>query len=118
MKRFLLLALLGLCLPLGAAADSGNQVDFGNAGGKLTGSSAGLTLTNSTLILVNGYDGLGQVTGSNLGSLSFSTGPLISGNIYNGGVFGGGGSFTIATNGTQGLPNGVIFQGSFSGNVD
>ena len=118
MKRLLLLVFLVSVIPLAALADSNNQVDFGNAGGTLTGTNAGLTLAGSTLVLVNGYGGLGKITGNDLGTLSFSTGPLISGGIYTGGVFAGGGSFQVATNGTKGLPKGVIFNGSFSGNVD
>lgn len=116
MKQFFLSALLALGLPLVAFANSSSQVDFGNAGGTLTGSNQGMTLTGSTLVLVNCYAGLGQITG-NLGTLSFSTGKLLSGSVLNGGTFAGGGSFQIATNGTNGLPNGVIFNGSFSGDV-
>jgi hypothetical protein len=116
MGRVVWMALLALVLPLSAVADSSNQVDFGNTGGTLTGSNAGLTLSGSTLTSVVNYDGLGTVTG-NLGSLSFSTGALISGNLQTGAIFAGGGSFQIATNGTNGLPDGVIFNGSFSGNV-
>ncbi|MFZ0285969.1 MAG: PEP-CTERM sorting domain-containing protein, partial [Terriglobales bacterium] len=63
------------------------------------------------------YDGLGTITGNDLGSLSFTTGALLSGNLQNGATFAGGGSFQIATNGTNGLPDGVIFTGSFSGDV-
>jgi len=118
MKRFLPMILLALALPFGALADSNNQVDFGNSNGTLKGTNAGLTLTGSTLVLVNGYDGLGKITGNDLGTINFSTGALISGTVYSGGVFAGGGSFQISTNGTQGLPNGVIFTGSFSGPVD
>jgi hypothetical protein len=111
MKRIILMALLGLALPLAAFADS---VDFTNSGGILTGSAAGLTLSNSTLIAVNGLGGLGLVTGNNLGTLSFSTGAF-SGDLTTGGTFASGGSFVIAGNGTNGIPNGAIFTGSFSG---
>jgi len=110
MKRIILMALLGLALPLAAFADS---VDFTNSGGILTGSAAGLTLSNSTLIAVNGLGGLGLVTG-NLGTLSFSTGAF-SGDLTTGGTFASGGSFVIAGNGTNGIFNGTIFNGSFSG---
>jgi len=116
MRRVLLTALLALILPLAAFANSSSQVDFGNVSGTLTGSKAGMTLTGSNLVLVNGYEGLGKVLG-NLGTISFSTGPMISGSIFNGATFAGGGSFEIATNGTHGLPDGVIFKGSFSGDV-
>ena len=111
MKRIVLLALLALALPLAAFA---NSIDTTNSGGTLAGSTAGLTLTGSTLIAVNGLGGLGLVTG-NLGSLSFSTGALASGDIQMGGTFAAGGSFTITGNGTSGIPNGTIFSGTFSG---
>jgi hypothetical protein len=111
MKRIVLLALLALALPLAAFA---NSIDTTNSGGTLAGSNAGLTLTGSTLIAVNGLGGLGLVTG-NLGSLSFSTGALASGDIQMGGTFAAGGSFTITGNGTSGIPNGTIFSGTFSG---
>jgi hypothetical protein len=113
MKRIVLLALLALALPLAAFA---NDVDFTNTGGTLTGSSAGLTLTGSELTVVNGLGGLGKVTGD-LGSLAFTTGTMTSGNVTTGGVFAPGGTFTITSNGTGGLPSGVIFSGTFSGNT-
>jgi len=115
MKRMLWMAVLALALPISALASS--SVDFTNSGGTLSGSSAGLTLTGSTLIAVNGFGGLGLVTGNNLGSLSFSTGSLISGSLQMGGSFNGGGSFVITGNGTSGIPNTVIFSGSFTGPV-
>jgi len=115
MKRMLWMAVLALALPMSAFA--GSSVDFTNSGGTLSGSSAGLTLTGSTLIAVNGFGGLGLVTGNNLGSLSFSTGSLISGSLQMGGSFNGGGSFVITGNGTGGIPNGTIFNGSFTGPV-
>jgi hypothetical protein len=115
MKRILWMAVLALALPISAFAN--NSVDFTNSGGTLSGSSAGLSLTGSTLIAVNGLGGLGLVTGNNLGSLTFSTGSLISGSLQMGGTFNGGGSFVITGNGTDGIPNGTIFNGSFSGPV-
>ncbi|MGB7586942.1 MAG: PEP-CTERM sorting domain-containing protein [Terriglobales bacterium] len=117
MGRVVWIVLLALVLPLSALADSSNQVDFGNTGGTLTGSDAGMSLGGSTLTSVVNYDGLGTITGNDLGSLSFTTGALLSGNLQNGATFAGGGSFQIATNGTNGLPDGVIFTGSFSGDV-
>jgi hypothetical protein len=113
-KKVLLLAVLALALPLAAFASSG--VDFTNAGGTLSGSASGLSLTGSTLIAVNGLYGGGLSTGSNLGSFTFSTGAL-SGSLQTGGTFAAGGSFTITGNGVNGVPNGVIFSGSFSGPV-
>jgi hypothetical protein len=113
MKRIVLMALLALALPLAAFANS--QVDFTNAGGTLSGSSAGMSLSGSTLIAVNGLTG-GRVTGD-LGTLGFSTGSLVSGDLQKGATFNGGGSFVITGNGTNGIHNGVIFNGTFSGPV-
>jgi len=69
------------------------------------------------LIAVNGLNGGGLITGSNLGSLEFSTGALTSGSLQMGGTFAAGGTFTITGNGTNGIPNGTLFTGSFSGPV-
>ena len=114
-KKLVLLAVLALALPMAAFASS--QIDFTNSGGTLSGSNSGLSLGGSALIAVNGLNGGGLITGSNLGSVSFSTGALTSGDLMNGGTFAAGGSFTISGNGTNGVPNGVIFSGSFSGPV-
>ncbi|HTS38017.1 MAG TPA: PEP-CTERM sorting domain-containing protein [Candidatus Solibacter sp.] len=114
MKRILMLALLTLALPMAAFAS--NSVDFTNSGGTLTGTTAGLSLSGSELIAVNGLNGLGLVTG-NLGGLAFSTGALTSGNLQMGATFDGGGSFVITGNGTNGIPSGAIFTGTFNGPV-
>ncbi len=116
MKKILLLAVLALALPAAVFAGS-NNVDFSNSGGTLTGSNSGLSLTGSVLFGVNGLNGGGLITGSNLGSVSFTTGALSSGSLQMGGTFAAGGSFTIAGNGSDGLPNGVIFSGTFSSPV-
>jgi hypothetical protein len=123
MKRMLMLALIALAMPL--VAFGSTQIDFTNSGGTLTGTTSGLSLSGSELISVNGMNGLGLVTG-NLGTVSFSTGALTSGSLQGqlgpGGTaapsyFAGGGSFQITGNGTNGIPNTVIFNGSFSGPV-
>ncbi len=115
MKKILLLALLALALPIAAFAGSG--VDYTNSGGTLSGSSSGLTLSGSVLIAVNGLNGGGLITGNDLGSVSFSTGALTSGSLQMGGTFAGGGWFTITGNGSNGVPNGNLFSGTFSGPV-
>jgi hypothetical protein len=112
-KKVLLLAVLALALPLAAFA-SGASVDFTNTGGTLTGSSAGLSLSGSTLTVVNGLNGGGIITGSNLGSVSFTTGAFTSGNAQTGGTLAAGGSFTIVGNGVNGVPTGTIFSGTFT----
>jgi len=109
MKRILWVVLLAsLALPLAAFAD--NSVDFTNSGGTLSGGSGGLTLSGSTLIAINGMNGL--QTGSNLGTLSFSTGALASGNLQTSGTFAAGGTFTIVSN-----TLGTLFSGSFDSPV-
>jgi len=112
MKRVLFwFLLLALALPTAAFA---NSIDFSNLGGTLKGSNAGLSLGGSTLIVAKGPNIL--LTGD-LGTVSFSTGALSSGSLAMGGTFAAGGTFTITGNGTSGIPNGVIFNGTFSGPV-
>ena len=113
MKRFLIWSLLlALALPIAAFA---NSIDFSNSGGTLKGSNAGLTLGGSALIVAKGSSLL--LTG-NLGTVTFSTAALMSGgSLQTGGTFGAGGTFVITGNGTGGIPNGVIFNGTFSGPV-
>lgn len=112
MKRIVWLFLLALALPMAAFAH--NSVDFTNAGGTLSGSSTGLTLSGSELIAMNA----GSMITGNLGTLTFSTGSMqTGGSLQTGATFNSGGSFVITGNGTGGVHNGVIFNGSFSGPV-
>jgi hypothetical protein len=115
MKKLALLVVLALALPMAAFAAS--DVDYTNSGGTLSGSSSGLSLSGSALIAVNGLNGGGLVTGSNLGMLTFSTGALTSGSLQGNATFAGGGSFTITGNGSSGIPNGTLFTGTFTGPV-
>jgi len=112
MKQFAWLLLLTLALPVAGFA---NSVDFTNSGGTLSGGNSGLSLSGSTLIAINAPP-LGLITG-NLGSVTFSTGALSTGSLQTGGTFAAGGTFVITGNGTDGIPNGVIFNGTFSGPV-
>jgi len=107
------LALLLSCFALTNLATASNTIDFSNSGGTLSGTNAGLTLSGSTLIAVSGLNGLGTVTGD-LGTFSLSTGALASGSLTMGGTFAAGGMLTINGNGTNGIPNGVLFTGTFS----
>jgi hypothetical protein len=108
-KKLLLVATMVLALPIAALADS--DTIFTNNGGTLTGTSAGLSLTGSTLV---GVSGSGGSFSGNLGSLTFSTGALSSGSMQSGGTFGLGGSFSIMGNGSNGVPAGSLFSGAFS----
>jgi len=114
--RSLTLPLCALaCLMIPAASFADSSIDFSDSGGTLAGSSSGLTLSGSTLVAI--ISGGGKVTGD-LGSLAFSTGALTSGSLTMGGTFASGGSFTVTGNGTNGVPNGTLFSGSFSGPVN
>jgi hypothetical protein len=68
------------------------------------------------LIAVTGLNGGGLVTGD-LGTFSLNTGALASGSLKMGGTFAAGGTVTINGNGTNGIPNGVLFSGTFSAPV-
>lgn len=117
-KRVVLLALLIVGLPLTGLA---NTVTFQNNGFcgntycyvTLQNTILGpvLRLTGSNLVGVTWLGGA-TITGK-LGTVSFTTGPLISGTLAGGGTFGSGGSFVVNANGTGGLPAGLLFQGSF-----
>lgn len=114
-RSFLALSCFLACMTLSTAAFADNSIDFSNLGGTLAGSSSGLNLTGSTLIAITGFGGgSGMVTGD-LGTVTFSTGALASGSLDMGGTFAAGGSFMISGNGTNGVPNGTLFSGSFSG---
>jgi PEP-CTERM motif len=121
MKKILLLAALALALPM--AVFAGSSIDYSNSGGTLKASTTGgLTLSGSDLLAVRGFPG-GLITGNDLGSVSFTTGALASGSLYATcptspcviASFSSGGSFTITGNGMNGVPNGVLFTGTFSG---
>lgn len=100
-------------LVLSDSANAKSAIDFSNSGGTLTGTSAGLSLTGSTLIAVDGLSAGVMKTGD-LGTVSFTTGALISGSLTMGGTFATGGTFTIDSNANGGT---VLFSGSFSGPV-
>ena len=104
-KKALWLVLVALALPWTAFASS---IDVSNAGGIISGGSSGLTLTGSIMFKY------GNTVAADLGSVSFTTGAFTSGDAQMGGILGAGGTFTISGNGTNGLPNGVIFSGTFS----
>jgi len=107
-NRIAVLVVLALALALPLAAFASSSIDVANAGGLISGNSSGLSLTGSTLVKVGGIEG------SNLGSLSFTTGVFTSGDAQMGGTLAAGGTFTITGNGSDGVPNGVIFSGTFS----
>lgn len=104
MRRVILMAVLALALPVAAFA---NSIDIGNVGGTLSqNASGGLSLTSTVWKFGS------QVNASGLGTLTFSiNGPLVSGDLQNGGTFATGGTFTISING------GPTYTGTFSGSA-
>ena len=110
MRRVLVLTLVSLTLPMAAWADG---IDLLNKFGTISISSAGISSKGSQLRQFNGIN-----TGHSLGSVSFSTGALISGSIQTGGVFSSvGSSFKVVGIGNGGQPKGVIFSGAFVGPI-
>ncbi|MGA9981145.1 MAG: PEP-CTERM sorting domain-containing protein [Candidatus Sulfotelmatobacter sp.] len=118
MKRILFVAILALALPMAAFANSTTDFVVLANGGLGVGTTVTL---NSTLNAVLGFNGGGLVTGNNLGTYSFSTGALLSTSVDGASTIkmfsGVGSSFSIAGNGTNGLPGGVIFSGAFNGPI-
>ena len=112
MRRVLVLALLALALPMAAWADG---IDLVNLHGSISISSAGITSVGSQL---HQFNGVVAPSGHTLGSVSFSTGALLSGSIAAGGTFSDvGSSFVVMGKGPQVPHKGTIFSGAFVGPV-
>ena len=107
MRRVLLLILLCLALPLAASASS---VDLQSSGGTITALSSGLSLSGD---IVTSYGG---IVGTNLGTVTFSTGAFVTGGPTTfPATIGAGGTFTIMLNGSvMGVPSGTVFTGTFA----
>jgi hypothetical protein len=112
MKRIVVMAVLALAMPLAAFAGTIKVFDDG---GTLKGVDDALRLTGSELSEVHG-GGLGLIQGA-LGRVTFTTGAMESGSYASGATFASGGTFKITSNGTDGLPDGTLFKGSFSSTV-
>lgn len=111
MKKLLLLVVLAIALPMAAFAD---DVSFTSTGGSFSGNSNGYVLTNATLTEITGIGG-NTYTGSNIGTVSFSTAALgSSSSVVWGGPIVPGGTITVTSNGTDGLTAGSIFTGTFA----
>lgn len=112
MRRVVVLALLALALPMAAWADG---IVLTNQFGSISISNAGVISTQSQL---TSFNGLVAPAGHSLGSVSFSTGALVSGSISGGGVFSAtGSSFVVIGKGNYGEPKGTIFSGAFVGPI-
>jgi|SRR5580658_2348604 hypothetical protein len=115
MRRIALV--LGLCtllLPMAAWADI---VNLTNESGSVTITDAGIA-TNWSELTGFSHTWRHAPPGHDLGSLSFSTGTLVSGSLFGGGIFSGtGSSFDVIGSGKYGVPKGSIFSGSFDGPI-
>jgi hypothetical protein len=112
MRRVLVLALLALALPMAAWADG---IDLVNLHGSISISSAGISSIGSQL---HSWNGVVASPGHSLGSVSFSTGALLTGSVLAGGTFSDvGSSFVVIGKGPQVPHKGVIFSGAFVGPV-
>ena len=119
-KHAAIAGLLSLLLPIAARANSstintasstcipGVAICVMNQSGTATGGQLGLTMTgaNSSTVVQ-----IGSMMGSNLGTLSLTTGALLSGSLSTGGTFAPG-TLTITTTGWNGF-TGVLFSGTF-----
>jgi hypothetical protein len=112
MRRVLVLALLALALPMAAWADG---IDLVNKFGSISISAAGITSRGSQL---KQFNGVVASPHRSLGSVSFSTGALVSGSILTGGTFSdAGSSFVVIGRGNQVPHKGTIFSGTFVGPI-
>src|SRR3977135_368518 len=112
MRRVWVLALLALALPVAALADT---IDLVNVHGSISISSAGVTSARSPL---HSFNAITATPGHTLGSVSFSTGALLTGSIQTGGTFSdAGSSFVVIGKGPQAPHKGTIFSGAFVGAV-
>jgi hypothetical protein len=111
MKAALLLIVFALALPLTAFADG---ITLTNRFGSIAISNAGITSVHSQL---TSFNGIVAANGHSLGSVSFSTGALISGSITAGGTFSSVGSAFVVTGKAKGVPKGALFTGAFTGPI-
>ncbi len=112
MRRVVVLALLALALPMAAWADG---IVLTNQYGSISVSTSGISSIGSQL---TSFNGVVAPKGHSLGSVSFTTGALVSGSLATGGVFSSTGStFNVIGMGNYGEPKGAIFTGAFIGPI-
>jgi hypothetical protein len=83
-----------------------------NTGGTITFDPTTQTLTMTTDI-TSIFTAGRQFTG-NFGTITMTTGPLISGSVFTHSALFDGGTFTVTTNGQDLTPDGVLYEGTFS----
>lgn len=113
MKRTIFaLGFCALLLPMAAWADG---IDLTNQFGTITITTAGVVSQGAEL---RDFNGITMPPRNALGSVSFSTGALMSGSIFGGGDFSSAGSsFVVKGIGAWGQPKGIIFSGAFIGPI-
>ena len=113
--KLLAVAVLVIGLSLEASANSVTTFSFDL--GTLAANTTRTTITlspSSVLRTVSGPPCSPVCSGSNLGSVTFTTAALMSGSLAAGGTFAPGGILTVTGNGTHGVPSGILFQGTFT----
>jgi hypothetical protein len=111
MRRVVVLAILALMVvPTVAWAD----IIIVNKGGTISVTQAGVVSKGSRL---HQYNDIVAAPGHSLGSVEYATGGLVSGSIEAGGVFSSAGSSFIVTGKNNQVPHGVIFSGTFTGDI-
>jgi hypothetical protein len=130
MRRVVGLALLALALPIAAWADSINitnqngSVTISNMAGTGGAGTVGASTISTKGSQLTQYNGYSAAPGHSLGTVSFTTGALLTGTVSGGGTFAAGGSFDVigvgawakALTGQNKNPI-TLFSGSFSGPV-
>lgn len=90
-------------------------INLTNQFGTVSITNAGIVLNGSELM---SYNGIVAPPGHALGTVSFATGALVSGDIWTGATFSSvGSSFLVTGVGNYGQPKGVIFSGAFIGPI-
>jgi hypothetical protein len=102
-----------MALPMAAWADG---ITLVNEFGGISLSNSGITTTGSEL---KQFNSIVAPPGRSLGSVSYSTGALLTGSLLAGGTFSAtGSSFLVVGVGKYGEPKGTIFSGAFTGPID
>jgi hypothetical protein len=112
MRKVFVLTMLALTLPIATWASG---IDFTNKGGTLSISDAGIA---SHGVRLHSYNGIVAAPHHALGSVSYTTGALISGSISAGGTFSSAGSTFVVVGMNKQIPKGVIFNGTFTGDIN
>jgi PEP-CTERM motif len=112
MKRLALVLAVVALVPVAAWADT---INITSHFGTVSITNAGIVSQGSLLM---SFNGITAAPGHSLGTVSFSTGALSSGDVFTGGTFSSAGSsFVITGIGNGGQPKGVIFNGAFVGSI-